>query len=89
MAFNADANGVPDSVTLLGLAYDASGAPITVGDIGGSSVSAVAPAPEPGTAGLILLSLGAAGVAVLRKRQVFAKTETEESRCRNEVVPMA
>lgn len=79
--FNGDANGVPDSVTLLGLAYDASGAPITAGDTGVSvgGPSAIAATPEPGTAGLILLSLGAAGVAVLRKRQVFAKTETEES----------
>jgi hypothetical protein len=88
--FNGDANGIPNSVTLLGLAYDSSGAPITVGDIGLTigAPSAVAPAPEPGTAGLILLSLGAAGVAVLRKRQVFAKTETEESRCKDEIVPM-
>ena len=58
--FHADPNGVPNSVTLLGLAYDASGAPIDTGQT-------VSQTPEPGTAGLILLALGAAGVAVLKK----------------------
>lgn len=63
--FNVDQNGLPNSVTLLALAYDSSGAAIAAGDTGISST------PEPGTAGLMLLALGALGVTVLRgcKRQ--------------------
>jgi hypothetical protein len=57
-----DGSGFPDSVTLLGLAYDSvPGAAIAAGDSG--------PTPEPGTAGLMLLALGAAGVTLLRKRK--------------------
>ena len=57
----ADGNGIPDSVTLLGLAYDNTGAAIDVGQ--------TVATPEPGSAGLMLLALGAAGVALLRKRK--------------------
>jgi hypothetical protein len=32
------------------------------------------PTPEPGTAGLMLLALGAAGVTLLRKRKQAAAT---------------
>ena len=60
-----DGDGYPDSVTLLGLAYNNSGAPIMAGELPPM-------APEPGTAGLMLLALGAAGVTVLRKRRQSA-----------------
>jgi len=61
--FNVDGNGLPNSVSLLALAYDSSGAAIAAGDTGISST------PEPGTAGLMLLALGAVGVTVLRGRK--------------------
>ena len=61
--FNVDGNTLPNSVTLLALAYDSSGAAIAAGDTGVSST------PEPGTAGLMLLALGAVGVTVLRGRK--------------------
>ena len=66
-----DGNGYPDSVTLLGMAYNNTGAPITAGE--GS------PIPEPGTAGLMLLALGAAGVTLLRKRKQVASTPGQAS----------
>jgi hypothetical protein len=62
-----DGSGYPDSVTLLGMAYNSTpGAAILAGQTG-------AGAPEPGTAGLMLLALGAAGVTVLRKRRQAAR----------------
>jgi hypothetical protein len=73
--FNLDSNGLPDSVTLLALAYDSSGAPIAAGDTGVSNT------PEPGTAGLMLLALGAIGVTALRghKRQTAQSEPTATS----------
>ena len=68
--FHADSNGVPNSVTLLGLAYNASGGPINTGQTAPST-------PEPGTAGLILLALGAAGVAVLKNRHAPGPAVTD------------
>lgn len=66
LEYGADGNGVPNSLTLLALAYnETAGAPITAGEL-------PAPTPEPGTAGLMLLALGAAGVALLRKRKQIA-----------------
>ena len=59
---NADRDGFANSVTLLAAAYDDTGAPILTGDTGESAT------PEPGTAGLALLALGAAGVTALRRR---------------------
>jgi len=58
-----DGSGYPDSVTLLGMAYDSSGASIAAGEL-------PAQTPEPGAAGLMLLALGAAGVTLLRKRKI-------------------
>lgn len=64
LSFGVDGNGFSDSVTLYGLAYDSTGASILTGETsapGGGST------PEPGTAGMMLLALGAAGVTVLRR----------------------
>ena len=61
LEIGVDGDGFPDSVTLLGMAYEI-GTNINAGEL-------PPPVPEPGTAGLMLLALGAAGVAVLRKRK--------------------
>jgi len=58
----SDVDGLPGSLTFLGGAFDDTGAAILTGDEGTSST------PEPGTAGLALLALGAAGVVALRRR---------------------
>lgn len=67
LKIGADANGYPDSVTLLGMAYNSSGGMIEAGQTSG--------APEPGTAGLMLLALGAAGVTVLRRMRQIPQAE--------------
>jgi hypothetical protein len=61
LEYGIEGDGIQDSVTLLGLAYDDTGGSITAGEM--------APTPEPGTAGMMLLALGAAGVTALRKRK--------------------
>jgi len=62
-------NGLPNSVALLGMAYnDNPGASILAGQTTEDSS-----APEPGTAGLMLLALGAAGVTLLRRRKQIAR----------------
>jgi hypothetical protein len=66
LKFGVNGNGLPDSVTLLGMAYNSSGGSITAGET-----------PEPGTAVLMLLALGAAGVAVLRKQRQKAEQRPE------------
>ncbi len=66
LRIDMDAEGFPDSVTLLAAAYDDTGAPI-------STPSGTA-TPEPATAGLTLLALGAAGVAALRRRRAVVVT---------------
>jgi hypothetical protein len=69
---NVDNNGVPVSVTLLGLAYNnVANAPIEAGQTTESPNAS----PEPGTAGLMLLALGAAGVTVLRHRRRNSKQQ--------------
>jgi hypothetical protein len=65
-------NGVPDSLTLLGLAYDHTGAPIETGQTASGT-------PEPGSAGLMLLALGAAGVTALRNRWGRRKQQIAQS----------
>ncbi len=56
----------PSSVTLYALAYDDTGASIVTPSLTSESSGST---PEPGTAGLMLLALGAAGVAVIRKHR--------------------
>lgn len=67
LSFSVDANGLPDSLTFYGLAYDDTNAPILTGDTGAPEGGGTT--PEPGTAGLMLLALGAAAVGVLRKQK--------------------
>jgi hypothetical protein len=55
-----------DSLTLLGYAYEDTGAPIAIGDRGNVEPQPT-PTPEPGT--LALLALGATGLAILRRRR--------------------
>ena len=58
-----NSNNVPNSITAIDWAYEATpGAAIHAGDTGISGT------PEPGTAALSLLALGAAGVLALRRR---------------------
>jgi hypothetical protein len=59
LKMNMSVDNYPDSVTLLAGAYDDSGSPITTPGA----------TPEPGTAGLLLLAMGAAGVTALRRRK--------------------
>jgi hypothetical protein len=62
LQIGVDHSGYPDSVTLLGMAYSTTpGGAILAGQTESEM-------PEPGTAGLMLLALGAAGVTLLRKR---------------------
>jgi hypothetical protein len=66
ISWSANGAGIPDSVTLYALAYDNTpNQAIDVGDSGPSET------PEPGTAGLMLVALGAAGVGVLRKQKAI------------------
>jgi hypothetical protein len=58
LEIGVDANGFPDAATLLGLEYNTTGGPIETPG-----------APEPGSASLMLLALGAAGVTALRRHR--------------------
>jgi hypothetical protein len=59
--------GQTDSMTLKGYAYEnTANTPIHAGDTGAGSGPT---APEPGTAGLMLLALGAGGLVAWRKRK--------------------
>jgi hypothetical protein len=63
-------DGYPDSMTLLGYAYnDVAGASILAGDTGASANTT----PEPSTAGMLLLALGAAGVTALKRSRKTAQ----------------
>jgi len=64
LELGVNGNGVLDSLTLLSLAYT-NGPMIYPGQTSGSPSAS----PEPGTAGLMLLALGATGVTVLRHRR--------------------
>jgi hypothetical protein len=57
---DAGSPGYPNEAEVIDWAYDNSGAPIAAGDTG---------VPEPGTAALSLLALGAVGILALRKRR--------------------
>lgn len=57
LKIDMDADNYPDAVTLLAAAYDDAGLAVTT----------PVTTPEPGTAGLALLALGAAGVTALRR----------------------
>jgi MYXO-CTERM domain-containing protein len=59
----SDVDGLPGSLTFLGGAFDDTGAAILTGSDVPSGT------PEPGTASLALLALGAAGVVALRRRK--------------------
>jgi len=63
LRMNMSVDRFPDSVTLLAGAFDNSGSPIT------TPIATPSATPEPGTAGLLLLAMGAAGVTALRRRQ--------------------
>jgi hypothetical protein len=66
LEFNVDGSGFPDSITLLAGAFDNTpDEPVTTP---GSPPTST---PEPGTAGLMLLALGAAGVTALRRRKAL------------------
>jgi hypothetical protein len=64
LKFTESANGLPNSVTLIDLAYNDDGSAILAGQ--------TAALPEPGTFGLAVLAMGAAGVLALRKRRQLA-----------------
>lgn len=60
-----DGSGFPTALEVIGLAYnDVAGAPIAAGQTTETTAT-----PEPSTAALGLLALGAAGILALRKRR--------------------
>ena len=65
LKFTESANSLPNSVTLIDLAYNDDGSAILAGQ--------TAALPEPGTFGLALLATGAAGVLALRKRRQLSR----------------
>jgi PEP-CTERM motif len=75
LELGVDGNGVLDSLTLLGLAYNDTNGPIDAGQTSESPD----PSPEPGTAGLMLLALGAAGVTILRNRRIHRKQQAAQA----------
>jgi hypothetical protein len=74
LKINMDADNYPDSVTLLAGAYDDAGLPISTPTTTLGSGTATA---EPGTAGLLLLAMGAAGVTALRRGRKMKPTTSD------------
>ncbi|HEX4133616.1 MAG TPA: PEP-CTERM sorting domain-containing protein [Bryobacteraceae bacterium] len=63
MQYTVGSDGLVNSLTAIDWAYQTDGSAILAGDTGIPST------PEPSTAALALLAMGAAGVAALRRRR--------------------